>query len=68
MSWSRRGFLAVAAGGSIAVVLAASVATGLAAPPITPLSGAIFTTDASGVPVNLNIYAAKEDVYLNGGP
>ena len=33
-----------------------------------PLSGAIFTTDATGVPVNLNIYAAKEDVYLNGGP
>ena len=32
------------------------------------LSGAIFTTDASGVPVNLNIYEAKEDVYLNGGP
>src|SRR5262245_7323547 len=33
-----------------------------------PLSGAIFTTDASGVPVNLNIYGAKQDVYLNGGP
>jgi hypothetical protein len=33
-----------------------------------PLSGAIFTTDASGVPVNLNIYADKQDVYLNGGP
>jgi hypothetical protein len=33
-----------------------------------PISGAIFTTDASGVPVNLNIYAAKEDVDLNGGP
>ena len=30
--------------------------------------GAIFTTDVSGVPVNLNNYAAKEDVYLNGGP
>jgi hypothetical protein len=36
---------------------------------VTPaLSGAIFTTDASGNPVNLNIYDAKEDVYLNGGP
>lgn len=33
-----------------------------------PLSGAIFTTDGSGVPVNLNIYQNKEDVYLNGGP
>jgi hypothetical protein len=59
--------LAMAAAGSVAVVLA-SVATGLAAPPTTPLSGAIFTTDVTGVPVNLNIYAAKEDVYLNGGP
>lgn len=49
-----------------ALVLAATPAT--AAPPATPLSGAIFTTDASGVPVNLNIYAAKEDVHLNGGP
>ena len=33
-----------------------------------PLSGAIFTTDSSGVPVNLNIYPTKEAVYLNGGP
>jgi hypothetical protein len=32
------------------------------------LSGALFTTDVTGVPVNLNHYAAKEDVYLNGGP
>ncbi len=38
-----------------------------AAPPVT-ISGAIFTTDASGVPVNLNIYPSKESVYLNGGP
>lgn len=38
-----------------------------AAPPST-ISGAIFTSDVSGVPVNLNIYEAKEDVYLNGGP
>jgi hypothetical protein len=39
-----------------------------AAPPSAQLSGAIFTTDASGAPVNLNIYDSKEDVYLNGGP
>jgi hypothetical protein len=32
------------------------------------LSGAIFTTDVTGVPVNLNHYQAKQDVYLNGGP
>jgi hypothetical protein len=53
-----------------AVALAAPILTWLpasAAPPAS-LSGAIFTTDVSGVPVNLNIYQAKEDVYLNGGP
>ena len=55
---------AIAAGAAVAFALAL-VATGVAAP---PLSGAIFTTDASGVPVNLNLYATKEDVYLNGGP
>jgi hypothetical protein len=55
---------AIAAGAAVAFALAL-VATGVAAP---PLSGAIFTTDVTGVPVNLNIYAAKEDVYLNGGP
>jgi hypothetical protein len=31
-------------------------------------SGAIFTTVANGSEVNYNIYAAKEDVYLDGGP
>jgi hypothetical protein len=67
MLWSQRRFFAVVVAGSVAVVLA-SVATGVAAPPSTSLSGAIFTTDATGVPVNLNIYAAKQDVYLNGGP
>jgi hypothetical protein len=59
--------LAVAVAGSVAIVLA-SAATALAVAPATQLSGAIFTTDVTGVPVNLNIYAAKEDVYLNGGP
>lgn len=39
-----------------------------AAPSRSPVSGAIFTTDATGVPVNLNHYASKLDVYLNGGP
>lgn len=32
------------------------------------LSGAIFTTLADGSRVNANIYAAKTDVYLDGGP
>ncbi len=49
-----------------AALLLATAAPATAAP--TPISGAIFTTDVTGVPVNLNIYAAKEDVYLNGGP
>ena len=31
-------------------------------------SGAIFTTVADGSEVNFNIYMAKEDVYLDGGP
>ncbi len=30
--------------------------------------GAIFTTVSDGSEVNFNIYAAKEDVYLDGGP
>jgi hypothetical protein len=33
-----------------------------------PLSGAIFTTDEDGNRVNQNLYEAKEDVYLDGGP
>src|SRR3954469_23507721 len=32
------------------------------------VSGAIYTTNASGTTVNGNIYDAKADVYLNGGP
>jgi hypothetical protein len=31
-------------------------------------SGAIFTTKVAGDFVNANVYDAKEDVYLNGGP
>lgn len=34
----------------------------------TALSGAIFTTLVDGSTVNSNIYAAKQDVYLDGGP
>ena len=33
-----------------------------------PLSGAIFTTLVDGARVNANLYEAKEDVYLDGGP
>ena len=62
-----RRILAVAMTAPVAVALASATAAA-AAPPTTPLSGAIFTTDVTGVPVNLNIYQDKEDVYLNGGP
>ncbi len=61
----RKLVIAAAAGGAAALAVAMTPAVSTAA---TPLSGAIFTTDVTGVPVNLNIYAAKEDVYLNGGP
>lgn len=30
--------------------------------------GAVFTTDAAGLAVNENLFAAAEDVHLNGGP
>lgn len=33
-----------------------------------PLAGAIFTTVEDGSRVNANIYDAREDVYLDGGP
>src|SRR5512146_1442932 len=52
----------------VSLLLAAAVlllpVTARAAAP----SGAIFTTVADGTEVNLNQYAAKEDVYLDGGP
>jgi hypothetical protein len=45
-------------------VAAATIVTVKAGPP----SGAIFTTLPDGSAVNFNIYSAKEDVYLDGGP
>lgn len=35
---------------------------------VTPLPGAIFTTDNTCTGVNINIFASKSDVYLDGGP
>ena len=46
------------------VLVGAAAATALA----EPMPGAVFTTDATCSGVDLNIYAAKGDVYLNGGP
>ena len=53
---------------ALAAAFALPMTMASAAPPVLQLSGAIFTSDASGVPVNLNHYASKQDVYLNGGP
>ena len=50
------------------ILIAGLVGTPAQAAPPTSITGAIFTTDSTGTPVNLNIYDAKEDVYLNGGP
>lgn len=49
--------------GLFIVVLCASAA--LAAP---QMSGAIFTTGSGCEGTNVNIFSAKEDVYLDGGP
>ena len=52
----------------VPLALIALAPSTFAAPQGGQISGAIFTTDVSGAPVNLNHYAAKQDVYLNGGP
>src|SRR6266567_2686161 len=46
----------------IAVMLLAGIASA------ANVSGAIYTTTSTGTTVNGNIYDAKSDVYLNGGP
>lgn len=46
-------------------VLFLLIGSASAAPPVT---GAIFTTDNTCSGVDLNIYGAKTEVYLNGGP
>jgi len=46
-------------------ILTTQAPAGVVAP---PLRGAIFTTTVDGSRVDANIYAAKTDVYLDGGP
>ena len=53
---------------AVAALLPVGLLTVVPPAAAAPVSGAIFTTDASGVPVNLNHYDNKRDVYLNGGP
>ena len=50
------------------LVLSLVLATASPAFADPPLPGAIFTTDIGCSGVDLNIYGAKTDVYLNGGP
>jgi hypothetical protein len=64
MSKTSRGAFAVLCVAAVVAVLFVTVGTSSA----TPVSGAIFTTDSTGLEVNVNQYAAKTDVYLNGGP
>ncbi|MBA2381949.1 MAG: hypothetical protein H0V73_07550, partial [Chloroflexi bacterium] len=63
MKYRSVGWLAVA--GLVAGALVGPTA-GIAS--AAPLNGAIWTSLEDGSSVNANIYDAKEDVYLNGGP
>jgi hypothetical protein len=49
---------------TLALLLAVTLSTSSA----FALSGAIYTTTKDGTVVNKNIYVARTDVYLNGGP
>src|SRR5215213_6685541 len=51
---------------SSSMLLAAVIVTSVAL--MAGLSGAIFTTDAACNGTDLNIYASKSDVYIDGGP
>jgi hypothetical protein len=59
-----RSTASLAAAAVLAILFAAS--TSLQAAP--PLPGAVFTTDSTCSGVDLNIYGAKSEVYLDGGP
>jgi hypothetical protein len=53
----------------LALLLLAMLALStVATSPVYGLTGAIWTTDKDGVPVNQNIYDNKDDVYISGGP
>jgi hypothetical protein len=52
----------------LSVCLLVLVAASVALPLHAQVSGAIFTTLPDGSEVNFNIYSAKTDVYLDGGP
>jgi hypothetical protein len=51
---------------SVTTLMAAAILTSVAL--MAPLPGAIFTTDVNCDGTDLNIYANKDDVYVDGGP
>src|SRR5215211_5182429 len=51
---------------TVSLVLTLAVVTSVAL--MAPLPGAIFTTDVNCNGTDLNIYASKADVYVDGGP
>jgi hypothetical protein len=53
---------------SVVSMLGLAAATLAAPAALANVSGAIYTSLSDGSEVNFNIYAMKEDVYLNGGP
>jgi hypothetical protein len=53
---------------AVIAAIAVSLALGTALRAVPPLPGAIFTTNSDCSGVDLNIYASKDAVYLNGGP
>jgi hypothetical protein len=52
----------------LCVILCCVVMSMLLSDALAKISGAIYTTFEDGSSVNANIYEAKKDVYLNGGP
>jgi hypothetical protein len=54
----------------LSMLMAVGLAGAITAIPTSAsqISGAIFTTNATDSEVNVNQYASKSDVYLNGGP
>jgi len=61
-----RGLLSLVA--VVATIMLGAFASGKPVAFADPVSGAIFTTNANDTEVNVNQYASKTDVYLNGGP
>jgi len=52
----------------VLVIVGAIFATTAGVASAEPVSGAVFTTDSACSGTDLNLYGAKSDVYLDGGP